>query len=114
MKELSQVSPTLTPTLNLFRHINVEHSPINYSCDSSLNYECLFKENEYNKSNVSVPAPDGITHLLHTSFKNLLHFYYGIFPHHAFPAAFHDAIVIPCPKFGKDSANSAFQRTIIQ
>ena len=100
---------------------NAERSPINYRNDSSLNYNSPFTENELKNSlkncHLSAPGPDGITypmikHLSHNSLKNLLHLYNRIFTEHIFPAAWHDAIVIPFQKPGKDPTDPKNYRPI--
>ena len=100
---------------------NAEHSPINFRTNSLLNYNNPFNENELKnslkKSKLSAPGPDGITypminHLSQNSLKNLLRLYNRIFTEHVFPAAWHDAIVIPFPKPGKDTTNPKNYRPI--
>ena len=44
--------------------------------------------------------------------KNLLRIYNRIFTEHVFPNAWHDAIVIPFPKPGKDPTNPKNYRPI--
>ena len=46
-----------------------------------------------------------IKHLSQNSLNNLLHLYNRIFIEHVFPAAWHDAVVIPFQKPGKDSTD---------
>ena len=53
-----------------------------------------------------------IKHLSQNSLKNLLHLFNRIFKEHVFPAAWHDAIVIPFPKPGKDSSDPKNYRPI--
>ena len=100
---------------------NAEHTPISYRSDSSLNYNSPFTEielkNSLKKSHLSAPRPDGITypmikHLSQNSLKNLLHLFNRIFKEHVFPAAWHDAIVIPFPKPEKDSSDPKNYRPI--
>ena len=91
-----------------------ECSAINYRADSTLHYNSLFTENELKnslkKSHLSAPGPDNITypmikHLSRNSLKNLLHLYNRIYTEHIFPSAWHDAIIIPFPKPGKDATD---------
>ena len=46
-----------------------------------------------------------IKRLSQNSLKNLLNLYNGIWTKHVFPTAWHDAIVIPFPKLGKDATD---------
>ena len=93
---------------------NAERIPINYRNNTSLNYNSPFTiielQNSLKSCHLSAPGPDGITypmikHLSPKSLKNLLHLYNRIFIEHVFPVAWHDAIVIPFPKPGKDATD---------
>ena len=53
-----------------------------------------------------------IKHLSQNSLINLLHLYNRIFAEHAFPNAWHNAIVIPFPKPGKDLTDPKSYRLI--
>ena len=93
---------------------NSEHSNINYESHLSINYNYPFTETELNNTlkqcNLSATGFDGITypmikHLSQNSFKNLLNLYNRIWIEYVFPTAWHDAIVIPFPKPGKDATD---------
>ena len=99
-----------------------ERSAIKYKSDSLLHYNSPFTENELNNSlkkcHLSAPGPDGITypmikHLSQNSLKNLLHLYNRIYTEHVFPSLWHDAIVIPFPKPGKDATDPKNYRPIV-
>ena len=100
---------------------NAERCKINYTSDSTQNYNSPFTENELNNSlkkcHLTAPGPDGITypmiqHLSQNSLKNLLRIYNRIFTEHVFPNTWHDAIVIPFQKPGKDATDPKNYRPI--
>ena len=86
-----------------------------------LDYNSPFTINELSNSlkscHLSAPGLDDITyqiikHLSQNSLNNLLLLYNRIYAEHVFPAAWHDAIVIPFPKPGKDTTDPKNYRPI--
>ena len=103
-----------------FKHRS-EKNVLNFHTRSTLNYNSNFTESELQnilkQTHLSAPGPDGITypmikHLSHNSIKNLLHLYNRIWNEQIFPDAWHDAIVIPFHKPGKDTSDPKNYRPI--
>ena len=98
-----------------------EKNILKFHSRSALNYNSNFTESELEnalkQTHLSAPGPDGITypmikHLSHASKKNLLNLYNRIWNEQTFPDAWHEAIVIPFHKPGKDASDPKNYRPI--
>ncbi|GBO04247.1 putative RNA-directed DNA polymerase from transposon BS [Araneus ventricosus] len=102
-------SPTFLATKR-----RVEHIPLHFRTRRRLSYNCQFGMIELkkalNEAHDTSPGPDGITynmlrHLSTTYLSNLLYLFNRIWIEQKFPSQWHEAIVIPILKPGKDSTD---------
>ncbi|GBM79038.1 putative RNA-directed DNA polymerase from transposon BS [Araneus ventricosus] len=109
-------SPTFLATKR-----RAEHIPLHFRTHRHLSYNCQFGmielEKALNEAHEISPGPDGITYnMLHhfstTSLSNLLYLFNRIWIEQKFPSQWHEAIVIPILKPGKDSTDPLNYRPI--
>ncbi|GBO43777.1 putative RNA-directed DNA polymerase from transposon X-element, partial [Araneus ventricosus] len=116
MSSADSYSPTFLATKR-----RAEHIPLNFRTHRHLPYNSQFKMSELKKAlndaHDTSPGPDGIAyillrHLSTTSLSNLLYLFNRIWIDQKFPNQWHEAIVIPILKPGKDSGNPLSYRPI--
>ncbi|GBN07208.1 putative RNA-directed DNA polymerase from transposon BS [Araneus ventricosus] len=116
MSSADSYSPTFLATKR-----RAEHIPLNFRTHRHLPYNSQFKMSELKKAlndaHDTSPGPDGIAyillrHLSTTSLSNLLYLFNRIWIEQKFPTQWHEAIVIPILKPGKDSGNPLSYRPI--
>ncbi|GBO44097.1 hypothetical protein AVEN_188026-1 [Araneus ventricosus] len=98
-----------------------ERTPLRFTARSALPYNSEFRMFEFQKAlslaHDTSPGPDGITynmlrHLNTTSLSHLLFLFNRIWTEQKYPSQWHEAIVIPILKPGKDPSNPLHYRPI--
>ncbi|GBM76569.1 hypothetical protein AVEN_254398-1 [Araneus ventricosus] len=98
-----------------------ERTPLRFTARSALPYNTEFRmfelETALSRAHDTSPGPDGITynmlrHLNTTSLSHLLFLFNRIWTEQKYPSQWHEAIVIPILKPGKDPSNPLHYRPI--